>query len=784
MANERDWPISQKHPSTPGRCQDRVDHFPDRELLCRLVRFIPAICVLSRFEDGRILEVNQRFLDVSGFRREEVVGKTGLELEVWAHPEDRQRFFTELGRQGHCLYLDTEFKIKDGRGIPSRISAQLVRAEGETCVLTVSHDISESRQARLALERSLEMYRLVVENANEAIAVAQDGIFKYFNPKTCEIIGYPPELVGSRPFLEFIHPEDRELVARRHALRLDGENPPQQYSFRILDRQGNIHWIAINVVAIQWEGRPATLIFMDDITDQEEARLALARSEERYRILVENLPYGLFIAEIPSLRFLYVNQQACLMFGYSREETYSKTVWDFCVPAEHQRLERRLQARLRGELGDRVLVYTGRHKEGSTIRCEVTVSIINYQGKQALMGFVRDISQEEILQKQLQHSQKMEAVGTLAGGVAHEFNNILMAIRGYCQILQLKGDRDDARKTYLYKIEQSTQRAAELTNTMLNFSRQESGKKSVVEVNQVMAGLKELLSRILPPSIELCLEQHPRPLLVEANANELEQVILNLAVNARDAMPAGGTITLRTRLHRADSGFSKRHTWARGNMPYAEVTVSDNGRGMDEVERKRIFEPFFTTKEPGQGTGLGLSLAYTMINNHDGNIEVESRPGQGSTFRVFLPAPPGLRPPAAPEPRRLEVPRGSGQLILVADDDPSVREITREALEAFGYRVVTTTDGKQALASYRRALEKGEPPALVIMDLAMPRMDGRNATRHILELDPAALILIATGYTCEGDDLGSLSGRVAGVIRKPFDLSQLLETLNRLLDPS
>ncbi len=763
----------------PGATPD----FSDRELLCRLIQFVPAICVLSRLPDGLILEVNQRFLEVSGYRREEVVGRTGPELGYWMHPEERRRFLEELNRKGYCAFLDTEFKTKGG-SIPTRISAQVVRVGDETCVLTVSHDISESRQARLELEHSLEMYRLVVENANEAIAVAQDGVFKYFNPKTCEIIGYPPEVVGSRPFLEFIHPEDRELVAQRHARRLRGENPPQQYCFRVRDKDGHIHWVSLNVVAIQWEGRPATLLFMDDITEQERARLDLARSEERYRTLVENLPYGLFIAAIPSLRFLYLNRQVCQMFGYSLEEALTKSVWDICVPGEHLRLESRLQARLRGELPDRVIVYTGRHKEGGTLRCEATVSLIEYQGKLALMGFVRDISQEEILQQQLRHSQKMEAVGTLAGGVAHEFNNILMAIRGYCQILALKSPGGREREPYLQKIEQSTRRAAELTSAMLNFSRQESGKKSVVDLNQVVAGLKELLRRILPPGIELRLEQHPQSLLVRANAGELEQVFLNLAVNARDAMPAGGAISLRTRLHRADAGFCRRHSWARADTPYAEVAVSDNGRGMEEGECKRIFEPFFTTKEPGQGTGLGLSLAHTIISNHGGDIEVESQPGRGSTFRVFMPAPPGLKLPSNPAPSPVKVPRGSGQLILVADDEPSVREVTQEALVAFGYRVETAPDGKEALASYRRALERGDPPALVIMDLAMPRMDGRSATRQLLDLDPAALVVIATGYTGEGDDLGSLQDRVAELIRKPFDLSRLMETLARLLGPS
>jgi len=499
---------------------------------------------------------------------------------------------------------------------------------------------------------------------------------------------------------------------------------------------------------------------------------ALKQSEERYRRLVENLPYGLFISEVPDANFLFANRQMGVIFGYDQQELARLTLWDLVMPAEHGKLREHLAQALETQ-GTKSCKHTGRRRDGSSLRFEVTLAAMEYDGQRAVQGFLHDITAQEVLEQQLLQAQKMEAVGTLAGGVAHEFNNILMAIRGYTQLLAGHSDLDRGLRGYLDKIDRHTQRAAELIRSMLNFSRLERGEARPVEINRVIYDMMDLLRRTLPPEVRITLELADELPPVMANANQLEQVFINLVLNARDAMPSGGQVTFRSRL------VSSRD---QGGKPcWVEITVQDNGQGMDEQVLKHIFEPFFTTKAPGKGTGLGLSVVYSIIKQHGGKIQVESRPGQGSSFRILLPVEDRQEDFSQAPPCRDAAPAAKGEEILVVDDEEAVREITREALESFGYRVTLACQGKEAVELYRRSLERKHPYHLVIMDLTMPVMDGLAASRRILKLDPQARIVVASGQNRPQEQDLELRSHLAGVLRKPFDLKKLLEAVTSAL---
>ncbi len=515
-----------------------------------------------------------------------------------------------------------------------------------------------------------------------------------------------------------------------------------------------------------------------EIRQRQEAEEALMVSENQYRSLVENMPFGIFIAEVETGRFVFLNQQICELYGYSLEEGLGLAIWDLVAPAEHDTIRQRMAARLTG--GDpppHLMTYSGLAKDGSTIRSEVWTSMVSHQGKPAVQGILRDVTEQERLEKQLQQAQKMEAVGTLAGGVAHEFNNILMAIRGYTQLLSLDADRAGKTNACLEKIETCTVRAADLTEKMLTFSRLDSGDKEALQINQVVLEVADLIGHTFPPSISVELYLQDDLPLIAGNPYHLEQVLLNLAVNARDAMAQGGVITFQTRSFRADAEFRRAHPGARAET-FLEIMVTDQGAGMSPQELARIFDPFYTTKEPGEGTGLGLAVAYSIIKSHDGAITVDSEPGRGSRFTVHLPVDRVL--PARDEVSRSleETPAGGGRILLV-DDEDLVRDVARQALEHYGYQVVEAGHGREAVEAYGRALDDGRPFDLVLLDLAMPVMGGPECLGRLREMDPAVRVLIVTGHGAQpGTDAATGS---LGILRKPFDLSTLHREIARAL---
>lgn len=519
------------------------------------------------------------------------------------------------------------------------------------------------------------------------------------------------------------------------------------------------------------------------IIQRRRAEDALAASEERYRSMINESPFGIIICQQPERNIVYSNHVAQTLFGYGENEIQDLTIWDIIHPKDHALLDKPSDASdSRAEL-HLSPVFSGVKKDGSAARFEITTADVVYCGKGAIQCSFRDVTEREQLERQLQHSQKMEAVGTLANGVAHEFNNILMSIKGYTQLVNLATDCNDKVLNYIGKIDDCAERAAELTSKMLTFSRLESGDKTPINVNEAIDTVVSLLTQTIAPNIEISLSLTPNPPLIMGNRNHIEQVLLNLAVNARDAMAGGGRITIKTSLRQLEKTFQLKHPWAKPGR-YLELSVQDTGHGMSKDVLEHLFEPFFTTKEPGKGTGLGLAVAYSIIKNHGGYITAENAPAgcNGAMFNVFLPAQRDYQ--LLPSCKKAEDEKigGSGERILVVDDEETVREIYQTALSSFNYHTVSASNGGEALRLFKEARNKNEPFDLVILDYAMPVMDGEQCFELLVDIDPDVKVLIATGHVEAVNGLSKLKNRISGLLKKPFHLKDLLSEVHTIIN--
>jgi two-component system cell cycle sensor histidine kinase/response regulator CckA len=618
------------------------------ELYSKLITAIPDVVVRTDI-NGQVLFVNDVALHISGYQHTEILDKNLLEFIA---PEDLESaiqnfslmFERKLGPIKYTLIM------KDGKNIPFEINSDVLRRNNGAVYGTVNicRDISKRLQAEEALRESEKQYRLLVENANDAIFIAQDGKIKFPNPRALEILGFTQEKPEEIPFVDFIHPDDRKTVIDMHLRRLSGEAlPPANYSFRIINKTGREYAVQLNAVKIVWEGRPATLNFVRDITDQ-----------------------------------------------------------------------------------------------------------LN-------------------LEASLRQAQKMEAIGTLAGGIAHDFNNLLMGIQGRISLIMFGMEGSHPFFENLSRIEDCVKSATDLTRQLLGFARGGKYEIKTTRMNEILDQSIEMIGRMRK---EIQIHKHYEEALwsVEVDRGQMHQVLLNLFVNAWQAMPGGGNLHLRTENCVIHENTPRPPELSPGN--YVKISVTDSGTGMDEATKARIFEPFFTTKEMGRGTGLGLASSYGIIRNHGGWICADSAVGQGSTFSFYLPASEKTVNCQGPAPAK-EL-KGMESILLV-DDEDVITDIGQEFLEALGYRVFTAHSGQEALEIYSRESGKID---LVIMDMIMPAMGGGETIQRIKAVNPQARIILSSGYSIDGQATAIMNRGCSGFIQKPYGINELSKAIRKALE--
>ncbi len=608
----------------------------------------PDAVTLNRLRDGVYTMVNEGFCMLTGYDREEVIGKTTKEIGIWVDAGALEQLMEEIDTSGSMRNLEAQFRLKNGEIRTGLVSANLIILNRQPYVLAITKDIDKFKRAREALRESEEKYRKLIETANDAIFIIQDGQLKFPNPRAKRMGEKMGVNLEKHAFFEYVAPEDQNMILERHFRRLKGEVVPSTYNFRLLRKNGEKFWVEVNAVKITWEGRPATLNFIRDIDDQKK------------------------------------------------------------------------------------------------------------------------------LEAEFQHARKMEAVGTLAGAIAHNFNNLLMAIQGNVSLLLLDTEEGDPRLEEFRKIQEHVENGSQLTSQLLGYARKGKYRIRGLDLNELVTRTVATF-RKTHPNITIAANRGADLHTIAGDRGQLNHVLMNIFKNAADAMPDGGELFVKTM--NVNHEQIRRRNYKIKAGEYVLTMVADTGVGMEQKIRGRIFEPFFTTKELGRGTGLGLASAYGIIKGHGGYIDVDSQRGYGSTFFIYLPA----------SSRKIEeigykdqtVIQGSG-CILVVDDEPSVLDISGRMLKKLGFQVLEACSGRDAIRVFRENLGKID---LVILDMIMPDLGGGEVYDHIRDIQPNVKAILATGYSIDGEAARILKRGCDGVIQKPFSIDRLSRIIHSVLKP-
>ena len=635
------------------------------------------------------------------------------------------------------------------------------------------------RIRRRLVERE-ELFNLISENAADMIAVVDMDGNQLFNSASHErVLGYSAEELRTSSSAEQIHPEDRERVANA-AAEAQRSGVGKTLEYRLRHKNGT--WLFVEStsnVILDSEGKSEKLLIVNrNITERKTAEEALRRSEADFRSVVEHAPYGIYRASL-SGQFLQTNPAMRKMLGYdSAQQRQGKDLPTdiFLHAAEYQRLTELLMRS--EEMKDAEIEWKRLDGTPITLRC----SGRRVDGENDLPAyfevFAEDVTEKRVLEKQLRMAQKMEAIGRLSGGIAHDFNNHLGVIIGYSRVLQkaLK-ERNAPLCEHASEIEKAGQRAASLTKQLLAFSRQQVLTPVVLSLNSLALDMESMLPRLLGEDIQVSFALEPALQSVKADPSQIEQVIMNLAVNSRDAMPVGGKLKILTANVEMDQTYTRSHPGSRIGK-YVLLSVTDTGTGMDPGTLTHIFEPFFTTKDVGQGTGLGLATVYGIVKQSNGYIWVDSTLGKGTSFEIYLPQHDGEAVVQAPKPEGGERLRGSETILLVEDAEP-LRRLSQTFLEAAGFRVWSAGSGEEALEVAARS---GVHLDLLLSDVVMPGMNGRALAEQLLPRQRGMKVLYMSGYTDAFIAAHGVLEPGTYLVQKPFTEEELIRKAREVLD--
>jgi PAS domain S-box-containing protein len=734
---------------------------------------------------GRISYWNPAAERIFGYTATEVLGK---DLHLFLAPEEYhgayRRGFPEFQHTGTGPVVGKTFEFlarrKDGNTFPIEISTSAINIKHEWHAAGIIRDITGRKQAEASLRESEEKYRTILESMEEGyFEVDLAGNFTFSNDAVCTMSGYSRDELKGMNNRSYTSPETAKKMFRVFNGIYRTGKPATMMDYEMIRKDGTKRILELSASLMRDSaGKPVGFRgVIRDVTDRKRAEEALRESEEKYRTVLEANPDPVVVYD-GDWRVVYFNPAFTRLFGWTLNECLGKKMDEF-VPGENHGEMNAMMARL--VAGESLSGVESRRcsKNGQVLPVSVSGAIYRDRDGNPLGSIInlRDISEQRKLQGQLQHAQKMEAVGTLAGGIAHDFNNLLQAVQGYAELLLRGKAADNPESAGLRNIINAAKRGGELTRQLLTFSRKVESKKRPVDLNCEVHDVRRLLERTLPRmiGIELCLAHDLN--IVNADPVHIGQVLMNLAVNSKDAMPQGGRLLIVTENVTLDAEFCKTNLGAKpGN--YVMLGVSDTGHGMDSKTIAHIFEPFYTTKGPGKGTGLGLAMVYGIVKDHDGYITCHSAPGVGTSFTVYLPA---IEEPLATKvdwPTLAPITKGS-ETILIVDDEESIRDVTVNLLGVYGYTVLAAADGEIALEVFCR--EQGRID-LVILDLIMPGMGGLKCLREILKIDRNALVLVASGYAAGGPSREAVEAGAKGYIGKPYDIEKMAATIREVLD--
>ena len=738
--------------------------------------------------EGKIRLINRVALEMLGHQKSDLLGE---DLTSILRIPDGSGAAVRAGERS--LAREMVWPGRNGKQFDVIVSVSAVTDHLNVPIGTVyvAHDITIRKQAEEALQESEEKYRSLVETAQDPIFTSDaDGRYLYVNSAAAARFGSTPEKIIGKSLHDLFphHIADRYLAVVRQVIQT-GEG---MISEDLSEINGQSCWFSNNIQPIRDRhgNIKAVQVVMRDISSLKQAEQALRESEERLQAAVHVSQIGIFDHD-QLTDTIYWSPQQRIIHGWGLDEPI--TLQDFLKLVHPDDLESIVASvrRAHDPAGDGIwdVVHRIIRRDG-TVRWLKERSQTFFEGEGdarrpvRTVGAVLDITDQKLaeeerekLQSQLLQSQKMESIGQLAGGIAHDFNNILAAIVGYGHLVQMRMRDGDPTRVYLDQILASAERAAGLTQSLLAFSRKQVINPQNIDINDVIHKVEKFLSRVIGEDIMLTTVLSAEVLIIYADVTQIEQVLMNLATNARDAMPKGGRLMIETGRVMLDDEYVRTHGFG---LPghYAVLTVSDTGEGMDDQTQKKIFEPFFTTKELGRGTGLGLAIIYGIVKQNNGYINVYSEVGKGTTFKIYFP----FIKTGAEDVRNTEVPvpvRGGTETILLAEDNDAVRTLTQIVLSEFGYRVIEAVDGEEALKKF---LDNQDTISLLIVDVIMPRKNGRAVYEEVKRIRPDVKVLFTSGYPADLIQKEGVLEKGLNFLSKPASPQALLRMVREVLD--
>ncbi|MDZ7697836.1 MAG: PAS domain S-box protein [Deltaproteobacteria bacterium] len=747
----------------------------------RLITEFANDCILI-IQDGEVVFGNPACDELLGRPIPDAEPPAFLDL---VDPEDRQ---TAVEHHRNLLKGGPEpkphrirIRRSDGERRSTEIASTLIRYRNRPAVLAVVRDVTEQEQAREALRRSEERLRMAGEVSYDLIYEwdVESDVLEWFGDVD-ELLGYPRGTISKdiSAWLNIIHPEDKETL--QEALNLHRtSNKPIHYEYRIRHQEGAYrYWKDHGHPLLDHQGRPYKWVGVcTDITDRKQAEEALLESDTKFRTLFDESPQAVAVTELESGKMVDVNRKFCEVTGYDKDELIGKTTTDMDFYSEGARTKFIQELRESGAVNGLALDFNIRH--GAKVYSEAYARLIHISGKPHVLSMLVDITEQRRLESHLLHAQKMESIGRLAGGVAHDFNNMLSVILGRAEMALMGMKPEDQHYRYLQEIQKVAERSAELPRQLLAFARKQTIAPEVLYLNDTVEGMLKMLRRLIGEDIDFTWRPGTNLWLVEIDPSQIDQILANLCVNARDAVSGAGKITLETQNAALDKTFCETHAGAAPGE-YVLLAVSDNGCGMDKDLQEKAFEPFFTTKDVGKGTGLGLSTVYGIVKQNNGFVYIYSEPMQGTTIKIYFPRYRGTSVKDT-EKKIVEIPRGHGETVLLVEDNPDILEAGREMLEELAYRVTAAGGPEEAL---KWAGETPDRINLLMTDVIMPGMNGRELAEQITAARPETRILFMSGYTADAIAHHGVLEKGVHFLQKPFTLITLARKVRAVLDES